>query len=182
MPFWGCRLRYVPGGIFHRGGTQTNGGEIIERRCCLGGIAFALSPPESTSWADGSNAGELGGRKNRPLGRTKLREALRRRRRRCVSPLRNSPSRRKRKRRPHIKKKKSPLLRSRHGYFPGAAGRTRGEIPSRAKNLIEALAWRSRPGCFSGGSDHEGGENTSGGRKSSTSCHVGSVATVIFSA
>ena len=121
-------------------------------------------------------------RRNRPLGRTKWREALRRRRRRCVSPLRNSPSRRKRKRRPHIKKKKSPLLRSRHGYFPGAAGRTRGEIPSRAKNLIEALAWRSRPGCFSGGSDHEGGENTSGGRKSSTSCHVGSVATVIFSA
>ena len=52
------RPRYVPGGIFHPVGTQTNGSEIIERCCCLGGTASVISPPESTSRADESSAGE----------------------------------------------------------------------------------------------------------------------------
>ena len=52
------RPRYVPGGIFHSVGTQTNGGEILERCCCLGGIASVIFPPESTSRADERSAGE----------------------------------------------------------------------------------------------------------------------------
>ena len=59
VPPWRRRLRYVPGGIFHHsGGTQTNGGELNERCCRLGGIAFVISPPESTSRTDESNACE----------------------------------------------------------------------------------------------------------------------------
>ena len=54
----GRRLRHVPGGIFSSGATQTNGGEIFERRCCLRGIVPVVSPPESTSRAGRSNDGE----------------------------------------------------------------------------------------------------------------------------
>ena len=42
----------------HPGGTQTNGGEIIERRCCLGEIVFLISSPESASRADDRNVSE----------------------------------------------------------------------------------------------------------------------------
>ena len=52
------RLRYVPGGNFHPGGTQTIGDEIIQRCCCFGRKAFVIAPPESASRADESNVGE----------------------------------------------------------------------------------------------------------------------------
>ena len=58
MPPWNRRLRYVPGGMFHPGATQTNAGAKFERRCCLGSVALVISPPASTSRADGRNVGE----------------------------------------------------------------------------------------------------------------------------
>ena len=58
VPFWESRLRYVPGGSFHSGATQTNGGEIFERRSRLGSVAFVISPLASTSRADERNVGE----------------------------------------------------------------------------------------------------------------------------
>ena len=73
---WGRRLRYVPGGILHPGGTQTDGGEEIERNVTSAVAPLRFSPAESTEQAAQN-------------------------------------------RRPHIKKEKSPLLRSCHGYFPG---------------------------------------------------------------
>ena len=62
MPFWESRFRYVPGGSFQSGATQTNGGAIFGRRGALSGVAFVISPPASTTRADGSNVGEEIGR------------------------------------------------------------------------------------------------------------------------
>ena len=58
VPPWGRRLCCVPGDIFHPGATQTHAGAILERRCCLGGIAFVISPPGSTFRGDERNVGE----------------------------------------------------------------------------------------------------------------------------
>ena len=44
--------------MFHPGATQTNAGAKFERRCCLGSVALVISPPASTSRADGRNVGE----------------------------------------------------------------------------------------------------------------------------
>ena len=58
MPFRESRLRYVPGGFFHPGETETHAGATIKRRGCLGSVAFVISPPASTSRADERSAGE----------------------------------------------------------------------------------------------------------------------------
>ena len=58
MPPWGRRLSCVPSCSFQPGATQTTGGEIIERRCRLSGMAFVISPLASTSRANESNVGE----------------------------------------------------------------------------------------------------------------------------
>ena len=71
--------------------------------------------------------------------------------------------------RPNVKQEKSPLLRCRHGYFPGGVDDTQRKNPSRAKNLREAPVWQSRPGHFSGRSDHVRGENTDNGTKTGPS-------------
>ena len=55
---WGSRLRYVAGGILHSGGTQTSGGERIERFRCFCDTASVISPPDSTSRAGERNVGE----------------------------------------------------------------------------------------------------------------------------
>ena len=51
-----------PAAVFSLARRKTNGGEIIERRSCVGGLALDISPPASTSGADGSNDGEEIGR------------------------------------------------------------------------------------------------------------------------
>ena len=58
VPFRKSSLRYVPGGSFNHGATQTDAGAIIERRCCINGIAIVISPPAPTSRAGESNVGE----------------------------------------------------------------------------------------------------------------------------
>ena len=148
MPPSGRRPRYVPGGIFHPGGTQTNCGERSERCCCLREIACVTSTPESTSRADGSNVGE----------------EIQRRVTSIAAPSRFSlaefAEQAEPNRRPHIKEEKSPLLRSGQGYFLGGVERTRGQNPSLTKNLYEAPVWHSCLGYFPGGSAHVRGENT----------------------
>ena len=150
---WDRRLRYVPGGVLHPGGTQTIGGQRIERCCCVGGLAFVIAPIDSTSRADESNVSE----------------EIKRSVTSAAAPLRLSQAefteQAAQNRRPRIKKEKSPLLRSCHGYFPGGVDHTPGNNPSRTKNLIDVLFWPGRPGCFSGGSDNVRGEYTRGGRK-----------------
>ena len=152
VPFWGSRLRYVPGGICHPGVTQTNGVEIIERRRCPSGISFVLSPLESTSRTDARNVGDEIAR-----GATSI-----------AAPLRFFPAdvaeQVEQNRRPHIKSEESPLFRSCHRYFSGGVEHTRGKNPSRTKRLREAPLRHCCPGYFSGGSDHAGGENTDNSR------------------
>ena len=55
---WWSRLRYVPGGILHPGGTQTSGGERIERFRCFCDVASVISPADPTSRAGERNVGE----------------------------------------------------------------------------------------------------------------------------
>ena len=58
VPPWVDRLSCVPGGSFQPGTSRTGAGGIIERRCCLGGLAFVVSPPARTSQADERKVGE----------------------------------------------------------------------------------------------------------------------------
>ena len=137
-PLRESRIRFVPGGRFHPGATRTNGGEIIERRCCPGGAAFVISPPAPTSRADERNVGE-------EIGRSVTSTA---------ALLRCSPAdvaeQAEQNRRTHIMSEKPPLLRSCHCYSPSGDDHASGKKPSRTKNLHEAPVWRSRLGYFSG--------------------------------
>ena len=60
-PFRGRRLRYVLGGIFtpwrNDLASRADGGDAGRRRC-LSGLASVISPPASTSRADGGNVGD----------------------------------------------------------------------------------------------------------------------------
>ena len=107
VPFRESRLRYVPGGSFHPGETETNAGATIKRRGCVGSVAFVISPPASTSRADERNVGE----------------EIERIATSIAAPLRFPPAdaaeQAEQNRRPHIKSEKSPLLRCRRCYFPG---------------------------------------------------------------
>ena len=152
-PFRGSRPRYVPGGSFHLGAAQANGGDAIERRCCLGSVAFVISLPALTSRADERNVGDEIGR-----GATSI-----------AAPLRRSPAdvagQAAQDRRPRIMPEKSPLLRRRHCYFPGGGGSKRGKNPSRTKSPHEAPVWRIRPSFFSGGCDHVCGRQANNSRE-----------------
>ena len=145
---WGRRLSCVPGGIVRPGAAQTNGGAIIEQRCCLGGINSDISPPASTPRADARNVGE-------EIMRSATSTAASFH---CSTADVAEPA--EHNRRPHIKSEKSPLFRSCHCYFPTAVDNARGQDPSRTKNLDEAPLWHCCRGYFSGGSDHVHGENT----------------------
>ena len=105
VPFRESRLRYVPSGSFHLGQSQTNGGEIMERRCCLGPVALDISLPASTYPADTRIVGE----------------AIERSATSTAPPFRFSPEdvaeQAEQNRRPCIKSEKSPLLRRRHCSF-----------------------------------------------------------------
>ena len=123
VPFGESRLRNVPGGGSHPGATQTSGVEIIERRCCLSGVALVFFPPASTSRADKSNVGEEIGRSATSI----------------APPLRCSPAdvveQAERNRQPHNKSEKPPVLGRRPCYPPGGVDHARGQDPSRTKNL-----------------------------------------------
>ena len=150
--FWEGRPRYVPGVIGHSGVTQTNAREIIERRRHVGGLAFVISPPESTPRAGERYVGE-----EIEWSATST-----------AAPSGYSPAdiadQAGRNRRPPVKPEKSPLFRSCLCYFPGGVDHARRKDLSRAQNLHEAPLWHCYPGYFPGGSDHVGGENTDNGR------------------
>ena len=107
VPFRDSRPWYVAGGSIHPGATHTSAGEIIERRCCLGSVAFVISPPASTSRAGERNVGGEIGRSATSIAPPS---------RWLQVPVAEQAGR---NRRPHIKSEKSPLLQGRHWYFPG---------------------------------------------------------------
>ena len=51
-PCWASCLRYLPSGIDRSGGTQANGGAIVDRRCLFCRVTFVSGPPDSTSLAE----------------------------------------------------------------------------------------------------------------------------------
>ena len=146
VPFWESRLRRAPSASFHPVATQTNAGEILERRCCLSGITLVIPPPASTSRAADRNVGEEIERSATSLG---------------APPT--SPGRRGQPTPAHQARKVattavSPLLVSWRRWQ-----RAKKE-PVADQKSAQAPVWRSRPGKFSGGSDHVRGENTNNGR------------------
>ena len=152
VPFRESRHRYVPGCRSHPGATHTSAGEIIERRCCLGSVAFVASAPASTTRADERNVGEEIERSATSIAPPS---------RWLQVPVAEQAGR---NRRPHITSEKLALLRRRHCYFPGGVDHIRGRNPSRTKHLHEVLLWRFCLACFPRGSDRVGGENTNNSR------------------
>ena len=132
---------------------KNKSGKIIERRRHFGGVAWVSDPPKLTSR----------GRNWAKRSAMESSEAAFPRRPHSFLPPADAAAQAERNRRPHIKYKKSPLLRCCSSDFPGVVDHTGGKRPPRTKHLDEAPVWHTSLGSYSGGSGHAGGANTKTG-------------------